>query len=228
MGNGNSFQNESSSGFTGFLERLGGTLLEPRKTFYDMMQRKIGILEPLFLIIAFFGIQGALAGVFTVRLLYSFLALLSPFTNEQLRVFQGSLLILPVITTISWIVTALLIWIISAGIAHLSAKYIFKGIGSYTQLLKLYGYASIPSSLVILGIMLLSLNFSIFSGISLILCLMAVFWVVVILVVAVERCYLIDPGQAFISSFIIPLIVYLALSALIWLIFSSLVGGLFL
>ncbi|MEM3068446.1 MAG: YIP1 family protein [Nitrososphaerales archaeon] len=226
MENETSIQSKPPSGFTGFLGRLGGTLLEPRKTFYDMMQREMGILEPLFLIIVFFGIQGALVGVFTVRILYSFLAFLSPIIGaEQLQAFQGGLFIVPFITAISWIVFALMIWIISAGITHLCAKYIFKGMGSYTQLLKLYGYASVPSSLVILGMMLTSLNFSIFFGLSMILCLMAVFWTVIILVVAVERCYLIDPGQAFISSFIVPLIVYLALSALVGLIFSSLVLG---
>jgi hypothetical protein len=229
MGNETSVQRESSSGFTGFLERLGGILLEPRRTFYDMMQGKMGILEPLLLIIIFFGVQGALVGVFTVRILYSFLAFFSPIIGtEQLRTLQGSLLIVPVITTISWIIVALLLWVISAGIAHLCAQFIFKGIGSYTQLLKLYGYASVPSSLVVLGMMLVSLNFSIFFGPSLILCLIAVFWTVIILVIAVERCYLIDPGQAFISSFIVPLIVYLALSALVWLISSNLVLGGFL
>ncbi|MEM3382910.1 MAG: YIP1 family protein [Nitrososphaerales archaeon] len=223
-------ENKSLTSITRFLERLGGILLEPRKTFYDMMQKGMSVIEPLFLIIVFFGIQGALFGVFTVRLLYSFLDFLSQFAGtEPLRIFQGSFIIITITTTISWIIAALLIWIISAGIAHLSAKYIFKGLGSYSQLLKLYGYASIPSSLVILGIMLLNLNLFIFFGIFLILCLIAFFWIVVILLVAVERCYLIDPGQAFISSFIVPLVVYLTLSAIIWSIFSSLLsGGLFL
>ncbi|MCP8309721.1 MAG: YIP1 family protein [archaeon] len=221
-------QRKSPSGFTGFLDRLGGILLEPRKTFYDILEEKRGILEPLFLIIVFFGIQGTLVGVFIVRILYSIFILLGPIIGVgQLKAFQGSLFIIPIITTISWIVFALLLWVISAGIAHLCAKYVFKGMGSYAQLLTLYGYASVPSSLVILGMMLASLNFSIFFGFSIILCLIAVFWTVIILVVAVERCHLIDPGQAFISSFIVPLIFLLILSGLIWLIFTGL-GGFFL
>ncbi|MEM3437283.1 MAG: hypothetical protein QXP55_01950 [Nitrososphaerales archaeon] len=71
MENENFVQNKSLSGFTGFLERLGGILLEPRKTFYDMMQRKMSIIEPLFLIIAFW--NSCLFGVLIVRMLYSFL-----------------------------------------------------------------------------------------------------------------------------------------------------------
>jgi len=221
-------ERKSSSGFTGFLDRLGGTLLEPRKTFYDILEEKRGILEPLFLIILFFGIQGALVGVLIVRILYSFLPFLSPIIGvEQLKAFQGILFVIPIITTISWIIFSLILWVISAGIAHLCAKYVFKGMGSYTQLLKLYGYASVPSSLVILGMMLASLNFSIFFGFSVILCLIAVFWTVIILVVAVERCHLIDAGQAFISSFIAPLVLLIILSAIIWLIFTGL-GGFFL
>jgi len=216
-------ERKSSSGFIGFLDRLGGTLLEPGKTFYRILEEKRGILEPLFLIILFFGIQGALVGVFIVRILYSFLPFLSPIIGvEQLKTFQDILSIIPIITTISWIIFSLILWVISAGIAHLCARYVFKGMGSYTQLLKLYGYASVPSSLVILGMLLVSLNFSLFFGFSIILCLIAIFWTV-----AVERCHLIDPGQAFISSFIAPLILFIILSAIIWLIFSSL-GGFFL
>jgi len=220
-------QHKTPSGFTGFLDRLGGVLLEPRKTFYDILEEKRSIMEPLLLIIVFFGIQGALVGVFIVRILDSLLPFLGPLISiEQLRIFQGSLFIIPIIAAISWIIFALILWIISAGIAHLCARYIFKGMGLYTQVLKLYGYVSVPSSLVILGIILVSLNFSLFFGFSIILCLMAIFWTVLILVVAVERCHLIDPGQAFISSFIAPLIFYTVLSAVIWLIFSAL-GGFF-
>ena len=220
-------QRKTPSGFTGFLDRLGGVLLEPRKTFYNILEEKRGIIEPLLLIIVFFGIQGALVGVFIVRILYSFLPFLGPFIGiEQLKVFQGNLFIIPIITAISLIIFALILWIISAGIAHLCARYIFKGMGLYTQVLKLYGYASVPSSLVILGMVLVSLNFSLFFGFSIILCLIAIFWTVLILVVAVERCHLIDPGQAFISSFIAPLVFYIVLSAVIWLIFSAL-GGFF-
>ncbi|MGQ9469199.1 MAG: YIP1 family protein [Nitrososphaerales archaeon] len=228
MENENFVQRKPSSGFIGFLDRLGGALIEPRKTFYHILEEKRGILEPLLLIIVFSSIQGALVGVFIVRILYSFFPFLSPIIGAgQLRAFQESLFIIPIITTISWIIFSLISWVISAGIAHLCARYIFKGIGSYTQLLKLYGYASIPSSLVILGMLLVSLNFSLFFGISIILWLIAVFWTVITLVVAVERCHLIDPGQAFISSFISPLIFYIILSTLIWLIFSAL-GGFFL
>ncbi len=224
-------ERKSSSGFVGFLDRLGGTLLEPGKTFYDILEEKRGILEPLFLIIIFFGIQGALVGVFIIRILYPLLAFLEPIIGfEPLKAFQESLFIIPIITTISWIILALLLWVTSAGIAHLCARYVFKGMGSYTQLLKLYGYASVPSSLVILGMLLVSLNFSFFFGFFLVLCLIALFWTVVILVVAVEKCHLIDPGQAFICSFIAPLIFYLILLAIIWLIFSALagLGGFFL
>lgn len=221
-------ERRSSSGFVGFLDRLGGVLLEPRKTFYDILEEKRGILEPFLLLIIFSGIQGALVGVFLARLLYSFFPFLSPLIPiEQLEILQGSLFTIPIITAFSCIVFALILWVISAGIAHLCARYIFKGMGLYTQLLKLYGYASVPSSLILLGMILSSFNFSVFFGFSLILCLISLFWTVLILVVAVERCHLIDPGQAFISSFIAPLVFYALLSAVIWLIFSA-IGGIFL
>ncbi|NWG08754.1 MAG: YIP1 family protein [Nitrososphaerales archaeon] len=220
-------QGKASSSFVRFLDRLGGALIEPRKTFYDMLAEKGGIIEPLLLVVLFFGLQGALVGVFLFRLLSPITPFMSFIGAEQSMTLQTFLLTIPVITTVSWVIIALLLWIISAGIAHLCAKYIFKGRGSYTQLLTLYGYASVPSSLVILGMILVGLNVFSFFVFFMFLSIVAAFWTVVILVVAVERCYLIDPGQAFISSFIVPLAVYLAFLALIGWLFLAL-GGFFL
>jgi hypothetical protein len=220
-------QGKASSSFVRFLDRLGGALIEPRKTFYDMLAEKRGIIEPLFLVVLFFGLQGALVGVFLFRLLSSIAPFMSFMGAEQSRALQTFLLTIPVIITILSVIIALLLWIISAGIAHLCAKYIFKGIGSYIQLLTFYGYASVPSSLVILGMIIVGLNVFSFFVFFMFLFLVAAFWTVVILTVAVERCYLIDPGQAFISSFIVPLAVYFALLALIGWLFLAL-GGFFL
>ncbi|MCP8305348.1 MAG: YIP1 family protein [archaeon] len=217
------------TGFTGFLDRLGGALLEPRKTFDDILTEKRGILEPLLLIVAFFGIQGALVGVFAVRIISSILALLGPIIGvEQFGTFQAFSFIIPVTTAIVWIIGSLICWFISAGIAHLCARYVFSGMGAYTQLLKLYGYATVPSSLVILGMVLVGLNFPFFFGYFIILCLIAIFWMVSISVVAVERCHLIDPGKAFISSFVVPLVVYLIISALLTYLLSLSLGGFFI
>ncbi|MGQ9719048.1 MAG: YIP1 family protein [Nitrososphaerales archaeon] len=217
-------QGKASSSFVRFLDRLGGALIEPRKTFYDMLAENRGIIEPLLLVVLFFGIQGALVGVFLFRLSSSIMPFMSFMGAEQSMALQTFLLTIPVITTVLWLIVALLLWIISAGITHLCAKYIFKARGSYTQLLTLYGYASVPSSLVILGMILVGLNIFSFFVLFMFLFIVAAFWAVVILVVAVERCYLLDPGQAFISSFIVPLAVYLALLALIGWLFLALRG----
>ncbi|MCP8318510.1 MAG: YIP1 family protein [Candidatus Methylarchaceae archaeon HK01B] len=217
---------KDSTGFTGFLDRLGGALLEPRKTFDDILTEKRSILEPLLLILVFFGIQGALVGVFFVRIISSIFTLLSPITGfEQFGTFQAFSFIIPVTTAIMWIIGSLILWVVSAGIAHLCARYIFGGMGAYTQLLKLYGYAIVPSSLVILGMVLVGLNFLFFFSYCIVLCLIAIFWMVSISVVAVERCHLIDPGKAFISSFILPLVVYMIIFSLLTYLLSLSLGG---
>jgi len=182
----------------------------------------------LLLIIIFFGIQGALVGVFVTRVFSSIITFLGSYAGfEQFGTLQALSSIIPVTTTIMCIVGSLIFWLISTGISHLCARYIFGGMGAYTQLLKLYGYATVPSSLVIFGIILVGLNFFFFAGYFLVLFLIALFWMVTISVVAVERCHLIDPGKAFISSFVLPLVVYLIISALLSLFFSP-IGAFFI
>ncbi|MCP8323642.1 MAG: YIP1 family protein [Candidatus Methylarchaceae archaeon HK02M2] len=185
-------------------------------------------MEPLLLIVIFSVIQGALVGVFIARIFSSIFALMGSLIGVgELGMLDALSPIIPITTAIMCIVGSIIFWLISAGIAHLCARFIFGGMGAYTQLLKLYGYATVPCSLVILGMVLMGLDFMFFFGFSIVLWLIAIFWTVSIAVVAVERCHLIDPGKAFISSFVVPLIVYMLFLSLLSFLLLPL-GGLFI
>ena len=58
------------------------------------------------------------------------------------------------------VIDTLILGVIITGISHLVARYIFKGQGSFMQLMKLYGYAFVPHSLVILGTVLGGLSWT--------------------------------------------------------------------
>jgi hypothetical protein len=83
----------------------------------------------------------------------------------------------------------------------------------------------VPSILAIFATLLIGINFFAFLIYSLPLYLASIFWMVLIMVVAVEKSHQIDPGKAFISAFIGPTVVILILLALVGLFLSMLFGG---
>ena len=199
--------------FREFLNRLGGTLLDPRQTFEQMIAEKRGFLEPLLIVFLSHGIQGAIIGSFIARMILAIWAFLGEWLGEAP---QGLIVSIPIITFFLAFIGTLILWVILAGVAHLCAKYIFKGAGSFGQLFKLYGYASVPYSLIILATVLIGVNLSL-SPLSLILGLTAIFWTVLVMVVAVDTNHKIGLGKAFISSFVGPMIVLLILFVALWL-----------
>jgi hypothetical protein len=113
------------------------------------------------------------------------------------------------------VIVTLISWVIVSGIAHLIARYVFKGQGSYVQLMKLYGYTFVPYSLVILGTVLVELSWTTWL-IAVFLSVVTTFWVVLLMAVAVKHNYGIDIGKAFISSFIGPMLLWLLIVGLSW------------
>ena len=210
--------------FMGFFDRLGGTLLDPRQTFEQIIAEKRGVLEPLLTVFLSHGIQGAIIGSFITRMILAIWAFLGEWLGE---VPHGLIVSIPIIAFFVAFIAALILWVILAGIAHLCAKYVFKGAGSFGQLFKLYGYASVPYSLIILATVLIGINFSL-SPLSLVLGLIAIFWTVLIMVVAVDTNHKIGLGKAFISSFVGPMIVLLILFVVLWLVLmgiATMFGG---
>ena len=212
------------SKFIGFVSRLGETFLEPGKMFERLIAEKKGFLEPLVLVLIFHGVQGALIGSLIAKIIITIFAFLGSLLGIQ-NAIPSFVFVIPVITAIVGIICTLLLWVILAGIAHIIAKYIFKGVGSFTQLFKLYGYASVPNILAIFATLLMGVDFFAFLGYSLVLCFASIFWVVLIMVVAVEKSHQIDPGKAFISAFIGPIVILLILLAFAGLFLSMLFGG---
>lgn len=214
----------AKSYFRGFLNTLGGTLLDPRGTFEQIITDKRGFLEPLLIVFLSHGIQGAVIGSFIVTIILGIWA----FLGEWLGAAPHGLIVsIPIIAFFVAFIATLILWAIVAAIAHLCARYVFKGVGSFGQLFKLYGYASVPYSFIILATVLIGVNFSL-SPLSLILGLIAIFWMVLIMVVAVDTNYKIGLGKAFVSSFVGPMIVLLILFVALWLILmgmAAMFGG---
>jgi hypothetical protein len=216
----------SGSYFTSFMTRIGGVFLAPDATFNQIITEKIGFAEPLVLILLLVGIQGAIMASFAQRVISAITSALGPVTGSADLGFLG---IIPWIMLVVMVIAVLIGWIVIAGIAHLSARYLFRGTGSFTQLLKLYGYSLAPMSLVILGTVLIGISW-VALPLTQFLCTAAVFWIVILMTAAVKQNYSLDTGKAFISSFIGPLIAWLIIVGIfwiwIWLAISSFAGGL--
>ncbi|HEY4674930.1 MAG TPA: Yip1 family protein [Candidatus Bathyarchaeia archaeon] len=211
--------------FISFLNRIGGVFLAPDSTFTQIVTQRISILEPLMLIILLVGIEAALIASFAYRIFSAFTTAFSSVTGTAPL---GFLAFIPWIMLTMMIVSILISWLILAGIAHISAKYVFKGSGSYIGLLKLYGYAFIPYSLMILSTILIGISWVTWP-IALFLNIIMTFWIIILMTAAVKQNYGVDTGKAFISSFIGPMLLWLIIVGIfwawIWLITSSFMGG---
>lgn len=217
---------ERSSFFTSFLNRIGGVFLAPDATFSQIITERIGFWEPLMLMILLVAIEGAVIASFAYRVFSAFVNAMGIFSGG---VADAGFFTLAIAIMISVMIFGTLIgWVILAGIAHVSAKYIFRGEGSFVQLMKLYGYTLIPISLVILSTVLMAISWVAWP-LTLFLNIVATFWIVLLMAVAVKHNYKIDIGKAFISSFIGPMTIWLIIVGIMWawmwLLIHSLTGG---
>lgn len=215
----------SGSIFASFLNRIGGVFLAPDAAFNQIISSRIGFWEPLILILLLVGIEGAVLASFAVRVLS---AIMNSLGSVASSTPLGFLTFLPTMMIIMMIVSFLILWIIVAGIAHLIARFVFGGRGSFVQLLKLYGYSFAPYSLAILGTVFVEISW-ITWPLAIFLSIVANFWIVVLMTSAVKHNYGIDTGKAFISSFIGPMLVWLIIVGIFWLwillFISSFAGG---
>lgn len=210
-----------------FMNRIGGVILAPDATFPEIIAEGTGFWEPLLLLVLLFAIQGAVQASFAYRVFSALASALGPMTSGFITGSWFSIAVLSMI--VATIVGVLIFWVIIAGIAHLCAKYVFRGKGSFVDLMKLYGYSFLPYGLVILGTVIFGMSWMLWP-ISMFLSVVATFWIVVLMAVAVKHNYKIDAGKAFISSFVGPMTVWLIVIGIFWvwilLIIRSLTGGL--
>lgn len=220
-------EKERAPYFASFMKRIGGVFLAPDETFNHIIADRIGFWEPLILMILLVAIQGAVLASFAYRVFSAIASSIGALTSGGLGL--GFLNFILVTMIFAMIIMALIAWIIMAGIAHISAKYLFKGDGSFVQLLKLYGYTLTPISLVILGTMLFSVSWATWP-LTLFFQIIATFWIVFLMATAVKHNYKIDSGKAFISSFIGPMVIWLVCVGIawtwMWLLIHSATGGL--
>jgi len=109
--------------------------------------------------------------------------------------------------TVSFIIVAIILWALISVFTHLSARYLFKGSGSYSGVLKAYGYNSTLLSPTVLGLLLLVYLPSL-APLTMALVVISAGWLLFSWVAAVESYYNINGGKAFVSAFIVPLALF--------------------
>jgi hypothetical protein len=215
----------AGSRFSSFLIRVGGVFLAPDATFSQALAGKTSFWEPFAIVFFMIIAEGAIMGSFCYRIMSALASSLGAAFGTMPMSF---LAFVPLMMIAAMLLNFLITWIVVTGIAHLMAKYVFRGKGSFVQLMKLYGYSFAPFSLVILGTVLFGMSWATWP-VCIFLNVVATFWIVVLMSVAVKQNYGIDTGKAFISSFIGPMLVWFVIVGIfwlwIWLAISSLAGG---
>jgi hypothetical protein len=212
--------------FLSFVNRIGGVFLAPDETFNQIVTDKVSFWESFLLVVTLVAIEGGIVFSFSYRVVSAISGLMNPITGATLPIGFVNVILASIVFMM--VIGALIFWVIITAIAHLVARYIFRGQGSFVQLLKLYGYAFVPYSLVILGTVLVGLSWTTWP-LSMFFSIITTFWVVLLMAVAVKQNYKIDIGKGFISSFIGPMLVWLIIVGIFWvwmlLMIRSFTGG---
>lgn len=196
----------------GVLERIGGSLIDPEATFRAMVEDQISVGGALLAVIVFSLVEGFALGSIASTLKY-----FTSFASQWLSFAGGQLgwltllawLIIPAVT-FAVVVGNLIFWVFSSWIAHISAKYIFGGEGSFTEVLTSCGYSWSAVMPFLAGVALTT-----FSGNMIFLTVLtpiSLAWFLVSWVTAIKTVHGIDAGRGFVSAFIIPLTVYVLIA----------------
>ncbi|MDH7563470.1 MAG: Yip1 family protein [Candidatus Bathyarchaeota archaeon] len=218
-------QKPTESAISRVFTRIGGVLLAPESTYQQVIANKISFWEPLIIVLLLIGVQTAVVVSFCYRAVTAIAESLSSITGA---IPLGFFSFFAVIAFIGVILVTLVVWTLVALIAHIIARHIFNGQGSFGQLMKLYGYSTIPWSLQILGTVLFGVSWVLWPMLVF-FHIVALFWIVTLMSIAVRQNYNIDAGKAFIASFVGPMTVWLIITGIlwawIWFTISSLTGG---
>jgi hypothetical protein len=212
--------------FASFANRIGSVFLAPDDTFNQIVTDKVSFWEPFLLVVMLAAIEDAIVSSFAYRIVSAITNVVNPLTGATTPIGLTSIILASMVFMM--VTGTLILWVIITGIAHLVARYIFKGQGSFLHLMKLYGYAFVPYSLVILGTVLVGLSWTTWP-VAAFLSIITTFWIVLLMAVAVKHNYKINIGKGFISSFIGPMLVWLIIVGIFWvwmlLIIRSFTGG---
>ena len=190
----------------GFLERIGGALIDPEITFNAIIKRGIGVGGAALTIIIFSILEAVLLASTATVILTRISAFLSEWFGFGLLSSSWLLWMLAPALIILNLILSLLAWVILGGITHLTAKYAFAGEGSYSEILTLYGYgwsARMPLLAgIIISILARNMFFLPFFAV------ISLAWMLIVWTAAVRVSHGIDFGRAFVSVFIMPLVVF--------------------
>lgn len=190
-----------------FVHRMKNVIVSPRKAFQNILAEGFPMTEPVGIVLGMNFLKAFLIGACTIRGLDE----VTEFFSERVHVsphvvtweinlseFTGLLLAASIGISIAWAIYSLIPWILTAGIGHATAKFVFKGIGDFESLLCTYGYSQIASLATILGFLIFLV--SPVAGFFMLLALVIaeLLWTLVLRILSVSETYGLDLGRSFI------------------------------
>lgn len=202
-----------------FFRRLVGVFLLHEETF-----EKIGIDKDLtwqaFLVVFLVALSGALSAAVTAAVLGLGAVALNSALGMAEGLFESSLFRLPTLNPISVFFTkfvgAFITWLLWALVTYLIGVYVFKGHTSFSEMLRIIGFAQAPRLLSFLGVIPIPF-------LGLLMSLVGWVWAIIATYTGVKQGLALDGGKT-ILTIVVSLIVMFFVQQ--WVI-TPLLGGIF-
>ncbi len=193
-----------------FVQRVKNVIFSPRKTFQNILAEGFSMMEPVGLVVGITFLNVLLAGIGVVRGIDAITDFLServhifpsPPIHWQIDISSFTGVIFTAFLGVAVIVAiySLVPWIINAGIGHISAKYLFNGLGDYESLLAMYGYSHVAALTLTVGLLVFIASPVVGIFVILAMELAQWLWTLLLRTFSVSEVYGLDIGRSFICA----------------------------
>ncbi|MEA1994047.1 MAG: YIP1 family protein [Euryarchaeota archaeon] len=207
-----------------FANRMKKVIVSPRETFQNILAEGFSMTEPVGIVLGMNFLKTFLAGLCIIRGIDE----ITEFFSERVHIspdvinweidlsgFTGVILVAFVGIALAFATYSLIPWILTAGIGHATAKYMFKGIGDFESLLCTYGYSQIASLATVFGLLIFILH-PVAGFFALIAMKIAEsLWTLALRILSVSETYGLDLGRSFICvimPYLLPILLVILLS----------------
>ena len=192
-----------------FMDRVKNVIFSPRTAFQNMLAEGFSMTEPVGIILGVSFVNALLFGVGIIR---GFNAV-SDFLSERMHIypdvvhweidisgFTGFLLAIFVGAAVIYAIYSLIPWIITAGIGHITAKHIFKGLGNFESLLCTFGYSHIAAISYTFGLIVFVLAPMTGFFVLIAMGIAHFIWSLVLRTLSISEVYGLDTGRSFLCA----------------------------
>lgn len=189
-----------------FVDRVKNVIFSPRAAFQNILAEGFSMTEPVGIILGISFINALLFGIGLIRgsnVVVDFLServhIYPDVVHWEIDIsgFTGFILAIAVGVAVVYTIYSLVPWIITAGIGHITAKHVFKGLGDFESLLCTFGYSHIAALSYTFGLVVFVLAPVTGFFVLIAMGIAHFLWSIVLRTLAVSEVYGLDTGRSF-------------------------------